>query len=202
MTCKIAKFIEKDYYQEEINKVVEKLFETLYANVNYKEEVDIIKLIKSNTDCSKVNMKELISFVEYILHNSEFKFILILFDRKIINELKIDFSRIEKIDKDNIVYLEMLNKDSEIKDEDNLIWVNDVITQLTFKDVKEIIEIEEILGYEEKLKKILFYILKGEDVQMIREELENIETISKILNKKLGLNYNNESAAEIKGLLK
>lgn len=183
-----------DYEKENsINLSINEIMKNLYKEVQIEEvEIDILKLVKSHTNfCINTN-EDFFVVINEIVKSEDLKNIFVIYKKSILDFLKLN--ELEYIKSDKILLFEICDSNSKFKDDDNILFFDKDIYQITYNNLVDLIlsksKIRDLNRelFEFLLNNIFFYSINKKEVDIMRKHLKEIIIINDVLNKEFKIN--------------
>ncbi|MBS5857788.1 MAG: hypothetical protein ACLTKT_04795 [Clostridia bacterium] len=183
-----------DYEKENsINLSINEIMKNLYKEVQIEEvEIDILKLVKSHTNfCINTN-EDFFGVINEIVKSEDLKNIFVIYKKSILDFLKLN--ELEYIKSDKILLFEICDSNSKFKDDDNILFFDKDIYQITYNNLVDLIlsksKIRDLNRelFEFLLNNIFFYSINKKEVDIMRKHLKEIIIINDVLNKEFKIN--------------
>lgn len=183
-----------DYEKENsINFTINEIMKNLYKELQLENvEIDILKLIKSHTNFSINNNEDFLVVLNEIVKSEDLKNIFIIYKKGILDFLKLN--ELEYIKNEKIILFEICDSNSKFKDDDNILFFDKDIYQITYNNLVDLIlsksKIRDLNRelFEFLLNHIFFYSINKKEVDIMRKHLKEIIIINDVLNKEFKIN--------------
>lgn len=183
-----------DYEKENsINFTINEIMKNLYKELQLENvEIDILKLIKSHTNFSINNNEDFLVVLNEIVKSEDLKNIFIIYKKGILDFLKLN--ELEYIKNEKIILFEICDSNSKFKDDDNILFFDKDIYQITYNNLVDLIlsksKIRDLNRelFEFLLNHIFFYSINKKEVDVMRKHLKEIIIINDVLNKEFKIN--------------
>lgn len=183
-----------DYEKENtINLTINEIMKNLYKELQTEDiEIDILKLIKSHTNFSINNNEDFLVVLNEIVKSEDLKNIFIIYKKGILDFFKLN--ELEYIKNEKIILFEICDSNSKFKDDDNILFFDKDIYQITYNNLVDLIlsksKIRDLNRelFEFLLNHIFFYSINKKEVDIMRKHLKEIIIINDVLNKEFKIN--------------
>lgn len=183
-----------DYEKENsINLNINEIMKNLYKELQIEDvEIDILKLIKSHTNFYINTNEEFFVVINEIVKSEDLKNIFIIYKKSILDFLKLN--ELEYIKNEKIILFEICDSNSKFKDDDNILFFDKDIYQITYNNLLDLIlsksKIRDLNRelFEFLLNNIFFYSINKKEVDIMRKHLKEIIIINDVLNKEFKIN--------------
>lgn len=183
-----------DYEKENsINLSINEIMKNLYKEVQIEDvEIDILKLVKSHTNfCINTN-EDFLAVINEIVKSEDLKNIFVIYKKSILDFFKLN--ELEYIKNEKIILFEICDSNSKFKDDDNILFFDKDIYQITYNNLVDLIlsksKIRDLNRelFEFLLNNIFFYSINKKEVDIMRKHLKEIIIINDVLNKEFKIN--------------